>query len=737
MKKIFVLLTLGLLCVNAHAVPADPTPIQVTQPDGSKLTLVLHGDEFVHYTTTLDGYTVLKNAAGYYTYARLDGNMLVPGNCVAHDAAHRTSADFSALASIPKGLVSTEMVQSGRRMMGRRNSVIHRVGADGTMDYDRFRGLIILVNYIDKKFSMSNPSSFYDDMVNTKDFSGYYWNGRLVRMTGSVRDYFYDNSNQIFDPNFDVVGPVDVNFACTYPNGTSDADAVFYAALNAADPYVDFSDYDSDGDGYVDMVFFLVAGYSANYSGNNDAYLWPHMYYLYYAPPHDGKYFGLYACSTEIAGWENYYSDINGIGTFCHEFGHVLGLPDLYDTDYTGSGGESRDPGEWSVMAGGSGSNFGRNPVGYSLYERYALGFTQPTMINSVGTYTLQAIDESNSGLRLNTPNRDEFFLLENRQPGKWDRNLPGSGMLVARVDSSNVRVWEYNDVNVNPNHMYYELLRANYVGQDSESDPFPGSSNVTRLTNYTKPSLLTWDRQFNEYAITNIALSNGVISFTVSEDNSLQTVLEDFEQMPLAVTQSDKGVRGVFTKWDFTKCGVAEPEEGNCNGARAVGMIRPSQIMTSAPLNIAPYMVQYTIYNPTSQDANFRLSYSLDRGVTWQAVAETIVTVEKKSQKSVSAQLPTDAPIMLRINQTSGSSNIKCYLDDIKLSYSDTWPEDVPIPGDVDGDGEVSISDVNAVINLILGGESDDGVRTRADVNEDGEISISDANMIIHLIFQ
>lgn len=736
MKKILVLLMLGLLCVNAHAIPADPAPVQVTQPDGSKLTLVLHGDEFIHYTTTLDGYTVLKNAAGYYTYARLDGNQLVPGDCVAHDVAHRTSADLSALASTPKGLVSAGMVQNGRRMMGRRNSRMHRVGSDGTMDYDRFRGLIILVNYTDKKFSMSNPNSFYDDMVNTKDFAGYYLNGRYVRMTGSVRDYFYDNSNQIFDPNFDVVGPVDVNFSCTYPNGTDDADAVFYAALDAADPYVDFADYDSDGDGYVDMVFFLVAGFSANYSGNNQSYLWPHMFYLYYAPPHDGKFFDLYACSTEIAGWENYYSDVNGIGTFCHEFGHVLGLPDLYDTDYAGTGGESRDPGEWSVMAGGSGNNFGRNPVGYSLYERYALGFTQPSLINSTGSYTLQAIDESNSGLRLNTPNKDEFFLLENRQPGKWDRNLPGSGMLVARVDSSNVRAWVYNDVNVNPNHMYYELLRANYVGEDSEYDPFPGFSNVTKLTNYTSPNLLTWDKQFNEYSITDIALNNGVISFTVNEDHSMQSVLEDFEQMPVATTQSDKGVKGVFSKWDFTKCGVAEPGVGNCNGARAVGMIKPSQVMTSAPLKIAPYLVQYTIYNPTSQDANFRLSYSLDRGATWQAVAETIVTVEKNSQKSVSGMLPTDAPIMLRINQTSGSANAKCYVDDIKLSYSETWPEDFVL-GDVDGDGEVSISDVNAVINLILGAEGSEELLKRADVNEDGEIGISDANMIINLIFQ
>jgi len=737
MKKIFMLFLLGLLCVGAQAIPADPVPVQVAQPDGSMLTVVLHGDEFIHYTTTLDGYTVMKNAAGYYTYARLDGNRLVAGDCVAHDAAHRTSADLAALATIPKGLVSEQQVQTGTRKMNRRNSAMRRVGADGMMDYDRFRGLIILVNFNDKEFSMSNPGSFYDDMVNTHNFNGYSLNGRYVRMTGSVRDYFYDNSNHIFDPAFDVVGPVNVNYSCKYPNGTNNADDVFHAALEAADPYVDYSEYDSDGDGYVDMVFFLVAGLSSNYSGNDEAYLWPHMFYLYWAPPHDGKYFGLYACSTEIAGWENsYYKDVNGIGTFCHEFGHVLGLPDLYDTDYSGSGGESRNPGEWSIMAGGSGNNFGRNPVGYSLYERYALGFTTPTVINAEGPQTLQALDESNQGLRLNTPNSHEYFLIENRQPGKWDVNLPGSGMMVARVDSSSVRVWENNEVNVNPNRMYYELLRANYMGDDSEYDPFPGASNVTKLTNYTKPNLLTWDKQFNEYSIKDIAMNNGVITFNVEADNSLMTIVEDFEGMPIATTQSDKGVKGVYAKWDFAKCGVAAPAAGECNGSQAVGMIKPSQITTTATLDVAPYMVQYTVYNPTTSAANFRLSYSVDKGQTWQTAVESVITVDAGSTKTATAQLPTDARIMLRINQTSGSAKTKCYLDDIKLFYTETWEPEVII-GDVDGDSEVGISDVNAVIDLILGARGNDELRARADVNGDGEISISDVNMIIDLILK
>ena len=736
MKKIFLLLTIALWAIASQAVPADPTPVKVTQPDGSTLTITLHGDEFFHFTTTLDGYTVLKNEAGYYTYARLDAGQLVPGSCIAHDKEERTAADHTALAGLPKGLTDQAMVQNGRLMVGKRNGAMRRVGADGTMDYERFRGLIILINYTDKKFSMPDASAFYNDMVNTHNYTGYTLNGRRVNMIGSVRDYFYDNSAQIFDPSFDVVGPIDVSFTCTYPSGTSRAEPIFREALRLADETIDFNDYDVDNDGYVDMVFFLVAGLSANYSGNNQNYLWPHMFYLYNAPMLDGKRFGLYACSTEIAGWEGYWSDVNGIGTFCHEFGHVLGLPDLSDTDYSGSGGESRNPGGWSIMAGGSGNNFGRDPVGYSLYERYALGFTQPELLTEEGNYTLQAIDQSNTGFRLNTPVDDEFFLIENRQRGKWDRNLPGHGMMIARVDSTNEDIWWSNQVNCNPKHMYYDLLRASYSGEDSDSDPFPGSDGVTYITNFTNPNLQTWSKLLNDFVIMDIMERNSIISFSLLADNSIQSYVEDFEDMPVTTDQSATNVRGVFSNWDFVKCAIETPAEGNCGGRQAVGMKKPSQITTSRPLAIKPYLISFTVHNPTSMQANVRFSYSVDNGVTWEMPYEGTISVASKSTLSATVPLPTDERIMLRFNQTSGSSKASIYLDDIKAYYQEVWPA-VPLKGDVNGDEEINIADVNAAVDLILNGASDPGMLPNADVNGDGEINIADINMIIDLILQ
>ena len=731
MKKNLCLLLVGLLCLTGRAIPADPTPIRVTQPDGSQLTVTLHGDEFFHFTSTADGYTVVKNAAGYYTYARLEGDNLVSSGIVAHDKSQRSAADRAFLATVPKGLTSAAQGQAGSMKLSRRNSAMRRVGADGLMDYENFRGLIILTNYTDKKFTMSKPGEFYNDMVNAHDYTGYTVNGRNVRMPGSVRDYFYDNSAHIFDPVFDVVGPVNVNYPSTYHQGTNNSEIVFNDAIEAADSLVNFSDYDTDGDGYVDMVFFLVAGLSSYYSGNNENLLWPHMYYLFRTPEHDGVRFGLYACSTEIAGWSGYRSDINGIGTFCHEFGHVLGLPDLYDTDYSGSGGESRNPGDWSVMASGSGSNYGRNPVGYSLYERYALGFTTPVKIKEAGSLTIEPLDQSNVGYRLDTPNDKEFFLIENRQSGKWDRYLPGHGMMVARVDSVNERIWWNNEVNCNPNHMYYELLRADYRGGDTASDPFPGTSEVTSITNFTNPSLLTWDKSFNDYALTGIAETDGIITLNVEEDNSILTIVEDFELMPENEDLNATGVQGVFSRWDFVKCSVVDV----VGGGQAVGMKKPSQITTSSTISENPYMVRFSVTNPTSVDAKVKFSYSIDKGETWKSPAEGQLTIYAGSTESAMVRLNLDAPVMLRFNQIAGSNKSCCFLDDIKLFYKDTWPVE-PVIGDVDLDGEVNIADVNAVIDMILSG-ADPTPELNGDVNGDGEVNIADVNLIINLIIK
>ena len=219
MKKTLLLLAMGILSLVSQAVPADPTPSKVTQPDGTTLTVVLHGDEFLNYLTTSDGYTVVKNKAGYFTYARLDGNQLVAGDRIARD--NRTAADNAYLAALPKGLKSKSMVERGSKMLNHRNEVLRGIGHGGHMDYSKFRGLIVLINYTDRKFddyvpSNYTPQDFYEAMINSHDYKGFTLPaGTKVDCMGSVRDYYYDNSYRQFDPHFDILGPVDVPYACT------------------------------------------------------------------------------------------------------------------------------------------------------------------------------------------------------------------------------------------------------------------------------------------------------------------------------------------------------------------------------------------------------------------------------------------------------------------------------------------------------------------------------------------
>lgn len=731
------LLAMGLACLMARAVPADPTPFQVTQPDGSILTVVLHGDEFFNYMTTNDGYTLVKNQAGFYTYARLENNHLVAGNCVAHDADQRSAADYSALAGISKGLTSSAMRQSGKQMLKRRNDAVLGIGANGHMDYSKFRGLIILINYTDKTIEDYIPytytvSEFYNDMINLPGYTGYTMpSGTKREMTGSVRDFYYDNSNQMFDPHFDILGPVNVDFVATDANQMSNCAPIFFAAIDSLDNEVDFSQYDTDDDGTVDMVFFLVAGWGSDYSSNNRQYLWPHMYTFEESPTVDGVNFGLYACSTAMTGAEPQWGNgtIGGIGTFCHEFSHVLGLPDMYDTDYAGSGGQSRHPSNWSIMASGFKINNGYNPVGYSLYERYALGFAAPELITAPGTYSMQAVDESNTGYRLNTPNEGEYFLFENRQAGKWDKSLPAQGMLVFRVDSTNVDVWESNKINCDPNHMYYEMLRANYNGwSDSGRDVFPGTYEVTSINNVTSPSLRTWDGQLNRYGISDIAMADKVITFNVERDFTT-SVIEDFETMPVGEDQNQQGVVGVYAAWNFSGCAVVDTAQLEADCGHVVAMLNGSVLTTADTLDFLPNVVRYTVYNPTSSSALYTVNYSLN-GTKWTEPDNATISVPAGASAVGTVSLPTDAPLMLRIKQTSGSTTEPCYLDDIVLYYEGPEIPDF-IPGDVNNDGLVNIKDITDLIDYVLA--ADVTINTdAADVNGDEAINIADVTALI-----
>ena len=729
MRKFASLLMFLLMGVVCWAIPADRTPMLVTQSDGTTLTLRLVGDEFFHYNTTADGYTVLRNNVGSYEYAVKQGDVLVSSGMLAHDAALRTSAEHQLLSAVGTHVRASSDVKRAKQSRAR----AQQPSLSGAkMDYSNFRGLIILINYTDRQFSMDKPHDFYNDMANKENYTGFTFDGSFQSCTGSMHDYFNDQSGGIFKPQFDVVGPIDVDFASTDHNGTSNSWRIFKAAIDAADSTVDYSKYDCDGDGMIDMVYFMVAGYSANYSGNNSGYLWPHKSTLYDHDSwswivRDGKYFYTYACSTEIYGWESYgYTMPLGIATMAHEFSHVLGLPDLYDTDY-GENGQSHDPGGWDVMAGGD-YNMGRTPCAYSAWERYALGWSQPREIKSAGTYSLQNVGTTGDGMILRTQVDGEFFMLDNRQNVKWDAYLPGHGMLIARVDSTDVSVWDSNDVNCNPSHNYYELLRAgNSTSGTSASDPFPGTSNVTSIGNQTQPNLLTWGGVENQFELNNIRENGGVITFDVYAPAQIKELVEDFEQMAATTDKNLKNVQGNFAKWNFTSANVTAPGSSMCNGVHSVAMVKPSRIAMAEPLRVKALRIEFIAINSSSTEAKFAIYQSAD-GNSWTKLGNEYLTVRAHAFATLSLQLDMAAPTYYRIDMVGGSSTQPCYIDDITFYYTDVFPS----LGDINLDGAVDVTDVNAVINMILGKETLDSI---ADVNGDGAVDVTDVNAIINII--
>ena len=530
MKKI-LLLSVILLCstLSMMAVPAYHGTAKVRQPDGRFITLRLLGDEWMHFNTTIDGYSVVKDQRGYYVYAELKDSRLQSTARVAHDVSER-SLDEQAFLSHVKKYQAPEMSTSIADVKAR----VEAIGAQrraqkraAQYDYSKFKGLIVLVQFNDKEFSRPDYKDIITDMVNMKDYAGY--DG--YKMPGSVRDYFSDNSDGKFQPKFDVVGPYTVDFSqydCKLDGGK--CDEVLLAALDLVDVDVNYKNYDGDGDGMVDLVFFVVAGNAANFVGNDENLWWPHRsqiwnpntqhHYVY----KDGMLILDYASSTELAGYTDQPKSIyiDGIGTICHEFSHVLGLPDFYDSNYE-EDGLSVTPDVWSVMDQGCYLNDGYTPAGYSLYERYSVGFTdEPKKITAEGSYTLDPLHLSHTGFRIDSPEKNEFFLLENRQNGqfKWDAYLPGHGLLIHRVDLSNKKIWQENMVNAKPERNYYELVRAGGPEKaNTNYDVFPGRGKVTTVHYSTEPAnLKTWNGKATKWGLFNIREDNGIVSFDIQD---------------------------------------------------------------------------------------------------------------------------------------------------------------------------------------------------------------------------
>lgn len=490
-----VMLLLG--AADSHAKPAYRGEIKHVQPDGSQISIYRSGDE---------NYNEIRDAQGRLLVATPDGWMI--------PADSNRAMTLKAPASEPR---PKKYLFSGTPFP-----------CEGSP-----RALVILVDFPDKLFSMDDPNGFYTRLLNQEGFSDY-------EATGSVRDFFVENSNGAFAPQFDVYGPVTTSHNMAYYGGNTyygedqHPEEVVIEALKNLDDKVDFSIYDIDGDGQIDNVYIFYAGYGEADTGFPNT-IWPHSadikdfnlgidYYF------DGKLVNRYGISNEI---DYLAGRPDGIGTFVHEFSHVMGLPDLYSTIYNGA----FSPGTFDALDYGPYNNAGRTPPHYSVFERYSLGWITPRTIDADGVYMLDPLHKCNTGFIIPTDRSNEFFMLENRQQECCDEFIPGHGMLIWHIDFQQ-DVWDDNVVNNNVGHQYVDLIEADNRLTDftRAGDPFPGTKNVTEFNSHTLPAFVTWSGKEGGVSLSDITEdSSGRIRFYAKVTGSgVEEVIADAARLPV-----------------------------------------------------------------------------------------------------------------------------------------------------------------------------------------------------------
>ena len=496
-----VLLFAGLQIMNA--VPAYPGKIVYTQPDGKRIVLQRHGDEFGHWTTNAAGKVVRKDADGFYREVSEE-----TASAIRRNAAVRRSEARQIRAA--------------------------KAGAPAVKGQRHF--LVILVEFSDLEYTTcEDPNAAFSALLNEE---GYSENGG----TGSARDYFYDNSNGVFDPVFDVFGPVRLPNKKSYYGGNNasgddkNPEEALIDGCKLLDDDVDFSHYDSDGDGEVDMVLMYYAGYGEADSSDSNA-IWPHEWSLDSAGKSlrlDGVKVNTYACTNEKNGYGRNMDTMCGIGTACHEFGHALGLPDLYDTNYS-SNGSAGGLYTYSVMCSGSYNNEGRTPPYYCFEERKLLGWVSDSdyrEFEATGTYTISPVN-TNMVYRTLTDMDGEYFLYENRTKTGWDEYIPEEGLIVYHVDKSSrsvgwstaANLWQYwessNSINAYGSHPCYYIVPAgdqsslNYTTYSGGYEvPRAGVAFPYRNVNTYVP--VSWNNVEGTVSFLEIAFRNGTVTLNV-----------------------------------------------------------------------------------------------------------------------------------------------------------------------------------------------------------------------------
>ena len=472
-KHLTIFVCLMLCSLTTWAAKAVSIPVQVRQADGSVITVILRGDEHINWYTTLDGVLLVQGADNNYYIGKVEksGNLIATKQ-LAHEALTRSQAERNLIAKQDKekffayvNKIAEESENAYDNSPLTRGPIID--SGYGGVPYFPHTGspkaLVILAEFQDTTFTIQDTKKVFTNyLMNEGHFTETPY-GQNQNYKG-VRGYFKDCSYGQFTPEFDVVGPIKLPKEQTYyGEGDDNIEALIEDACSAIDSIVDFADYDANNDGMVDLVYVIYAGHSANYSGNKETDIWPKSSTVNISNTYDGKRIRRYGVSNELAGKENKKKEkekINGIGLFCHEFSHTLGLPDIYAIDKKAKNQNDQGMEFWDLMDGGTEVRNGRVPASYLAWEREVMGWMKiDELKNDSSIKNLKSIDNRGKAYKIVNPNdSNEYIVLQSIQKGPWYQGWRdgtyGKGLLAYRISypSNKVNVFDFpNNVKGKP----------------------------------------------------------------------------------------------------------------------------------------------------------------------------------------------------------------------------------------------------------------------------------------------
>lgn len=542
MRFRFILVALFLtVAFLATAVPAYKGILKVSNPDGTQIEIRLHGDEYFSYATDVDNCFVYEcSEGGYWKTAIRNGKKL-----------RVTESDLQILKEEKSSGMSKLPAIRGRAIDNEGRSTFPTTGSD-------LKFLIVLLEYSDTPFTMEDPQELYTRWFNEEGFT-------YQDITSSPRDYYTDASAGKFKPEFVVSPVVKLKEPSKYYTGSNNKYALFYKAIEEAftqlnDVNFDFTPFDINNDGVLDNVYFVFAGYGQADTGDTST-IWPHKSSVSYYNIYGGRLLvDSYACSQELRGSAHYNSKdgiLNGMGTFCHEFGHVLGLPDLYDPEYKVSTSDNL-PGNWTIMCDGPYLNNSKTPPTYTAYERWVCRWLELEDLKP-DTYVLDALAKNNHAYRLSVPTTDEslqeYYIFESRSKTGFDSYIPGEGLLIWHIDYD-FNSWNRNTVNGDPDHPRCTLMVP--AGKKIPTGYWPAEETYGKMI---APGYTNEFKPFNAYSekfspvVFDISYDSDTMQSAFSYSENTSEIYS--EVVPSAIAFKFDSSSGMRIKWEAAKGAV------------------------------------------------------------------------------------------------------------------------------------------------------------------------------------